>query len=74
MIVGIVKAVDMSAGRVTIAYEPVEARNWPAGIMPFQAENPALLKDTKVGDKVRFRLESQQISEITPYVATSSHP
>ncbi len=74
MIVGVVKAIDATAGRITIAYEPVEARNWPAGTMPFQAEKPEILKDTKVGEKVRFRLESQQIAEIIPYVATSSTP
>ena len=74
MIVGVVKSIDPTAGRITIAYEPVEARNWPAGTMPFQAESAAVLKDTKVGDKIRFKLESQQVSEIVPYVATSSNP
>ena len=67
MIVGIIKAIDPVAGRVTIAYEPVDARNWPAGTMPFAVENAAILKDATVGQKVRFRLESQQIAEMRPY-------
>ena len=74
MIVGVVKAIDTAAGRITIAYEPVEARNWPSGTMPFQTESAAVLKDTKVGDKIRFKLESQQVSEIIPYAPTSSNP
>ncbi|MGH6967457.1 MAG: copper-binding protein, partial [Phenylobacterium sp.] len=66
-IVGIVKAVDLDAGRVTIAYEPVEALDWPAGTQPFVVSKAALLKDLTVGEKIRFQLESQQIAAIRPF-------
>jgi|SRR5579862_4959109 len=66
-IIGVVKAVDLEAGRVTIAYEPVEALNWPAGTQPFVVSKSALLKDVTAGEKVRFTLESQQISAIRPF-------
>ena len=66
-IIGVVKAVDLEAGRVTIAYEPVEALNWPAGAQPFVVSKTALLKDVTAGEKVRFTLESQQISAIRPF-------
>jgi Cu/Ag efflux protein CusF len=66
-IVGVVKAVDLDAGRVTIAYEPVEALDWPAGTQPFVVSKSALLKDLTVGQKVRFQLESQQIATIRPF-------
>ena len=59
--VGVVRAVDAEADRVTIAYEEVEALNWPAGTMPFAVSKPDALKDVVVGEKVRFRLESQKI-------------
>jgi Cu/Ag efflux protein CusF len=67
VITGVIKSIDAENGRVTIAYEDVEALNWPAGTMPFVVSKAALLKDASVGEKVRFKLESQQISELTPY-------
>jgi Cu/Ag efflux protein CusF len=66
-IVGVVKVIDPDTGRVTIAYEPVEALNWPAGTQPFLVSKTALLKDLTVGEKVRFKLESQQIATIRPF-------
>jgi Cu/Ag efflux protein CusF len=66
-IVGVVKIIDLDTGRVTIAYEPVEALNWPAGTQPFGVSKTALLKDLTVGEKVRFKLESQQIATIQPF-------
>ena len=66
-IVGVVKLIDPDAGRITIAYEPVEALDWPAGTQPFVVSRTALLKDLTVGEKVRFKLESQQIASIQPF-------
>ena len=65
-IIGVIKAIDVDAGRVTIAYESNEVLNWPEGTQPFSVNKSALLKDLTVGEKVRFRLESQQISTIRP--------
>jgi Cu/Ag efflux protein CusF len=66
-IVGIIKTIEADSGRVTIAYEPVEGLGWPAGTQPFIVSKSALLKDLTVGEKVRFKLESQQISAIRPF-------
>jgi Cu/Ag efflux protein CusF len=66
-IVGVVKLIEPGTGRVTIAYEPVEALNWPAGTQPFPVSKTALLKDLTVGEKIRFRLDSQQIATIQPF-------
>ncbi len=66
-IVGVVKAIDPAGGRITIAYEPVEALNWPAGTTPFVVSRTALLSAAAVGQKVRFHLESQQIADLTPF-------
>jgi len=68
-IVGVVKAIDAESGRITIAYEPVEALDWPAGTQPFAVSKSTLLKDLTVGEKVRFQLESQQIAAIQPFRA-----
>ena len=66
-IVGVVQAIDPAASRVTIAYEPVEARQWPRGTMPFVVARPELLTGVSVGEKVRFKLDSQQIVALGPY-------
>jgi Cu/Ag efflux protein CusF len=66
-IIGVVKAIAPDTDRITIAYEAVEALNWPAGAMPFVVAKSALLKDVTVGEKVRFKLDSQQISALTPF-------
>jgi Cu/Ag efflux protein CusF len=66
-IVGVIKDIDPATNRVTITYEPVEALNWPAGTMPFIAANSTVLKGATVGEKVRFGLDSQQISSLEPF-------
>lgn len=66
-IVGVIKAIDLDTGRLTISYEAVDALDWPAGTQPFAVSKTALLKDMAVGEKVRFKLESQQISAIRPF-------
>lgn len=67
-IVGVVRDIDPAGGRITIAYEEVEALNWPAGSLPFQVAMSDLMKGVTVGEKVRFKISSQQIWEIQPYV------
>jgi Cu/Ag efflux protein CusF len=66
-IVGVVTALDAATSRVTIAYEPVEALNWPKGTMPFPLANDELFKNLTVGEKVRFKVENHQIYNIQPY-------
>lgn len=66
-IIGVVKAIDAATGRVTIAYERVEALGWPAGAQPFGVAKAALLKGLTVGEKVRFSLEGQRIATVRPF-------
>lgn len=66
-IVGEVRAIDPENSRVTITYEEVVALNWPVGTMPFVVSKSELLKGVTVGEKVRFKLESQQISALAPF-------
>lgn len=62
--IGVVDRIDRAAGRVTLTYGAIEALNWPAGTLPFLVGKSALLDGVAVGDRVRFRLESQQIVEL----------
>ena len=66
-IVGVIQSIDPATDRVTIAYQPVDALDWPAGTKPFEVAKSALLSGVTVGEKVRFRLESQQIYVLQPF-------
>ena len=66
-IIGVVKAIDAADGRVTIAYQAVDARNWPPGTMPFAVAKPELLAGVTTGEKVRFKLDSEQITELKAF-------
>jgi Cu/Ag efflux protein CusF len=66
-IVGVVRAIDPAAKRITIDYEAVEALDWPRGSMPFAVYRAALLDNVTVGEKVRFKLDAQQITELRPF-------
>jgi hypothetical protein len=66
-IVGVVTAIDLDAQRVTIAYEAVDELNWPRGTMPFAVYSAGLLRTVTVGERVRFKLDGQRITELTPF-------
>jgi Cu/Ag efflux protein CusF len=66
-IVGVVRAIDLDAKRITIAYDAVDALNWPRGTMPFSVYQASLLQGVTVGEKVRFKLDSQRISDLKPF-------
>lgn len=62
---GVVRAVDARAGKITLAHEAIPARKWPPMTMAFKVADPALLKDLAVGAKVRFKLDGQTIVGLT---------
>jgi Cu/Ag efflux protein CusF len=66
-IIGVVKAIDAATGRVTITYEPVEALNWPTGTQPFPVAKSAMLDGVTVDEKVRFTVDSGEISSLKPF-------
>ena len=71
-IVGVVQAIDADAKRLTIAYDAVDELSWPRGTMQFGVYKAELLKTVSVGERVRFKLDGQQIAEIAAYPAP--HP
>ena len=54
---GEVRKVDLEQGKLTIKHEVIENLGMPAMTMVFKAADKALLKDLKLGDKIRFRAE-----------------
>jgi Cu/Ag efflux protein CusF len=52
---GVIKKIDLPAGKVTIAHGEIANLKMPPMTMSFKARDPAMLKPWKEGDKVRFR-------------------
>jgi hypothetical protein len=65
-IVGVVKEIGPD-DRITIDYEAAPALDLPAGSRSFIVAKTSLLKDVTVGEQVRFRLDSQQVSVLAPF-------
>ncbi|MFC4172408.1 copper-binding protein [Microvirga sp. GCM10011540] len=51
---GTVEKVDTGAGKITIDHGAIPNLNMDAMTMVFRAQDPALLKDVKAGDKIQF--------------------
>jgi Cu(I)/Ag(I) efflux system periplasmic protein CusF len=55
MVNGQVTKIDESAGKITLKHGPIKKLDMNEGMtMVFRVQDPALLKQVKVGDKVRF--------------------
>jgi Cu/Ag efflux protein CusF len=55
LINGQVTKIDESAGKITLKHGPIKKLDMNEGMtMVFRAQDPAMLKQVKVGDKVRF--------------------
>ena len=57
LIDGQVTKIDETAGKLTIKHGPIKKFDMDGMTMVFQAQDPAMLKAVKVGDKVKFDLE-----------------
>lgn len=55
---GIISRIDAPNGKVGIKHEAIANLKMPAMTMVFRVADPALLKELKVGDAVRFHAEN----------------
>jgi Cu/Ag efflux protein CusF len=54
---GTVEKVDAGAGKVTIDHGPIPNLNMDAMTMVFRAQDPAVLKGVKAGDRIQFQAD-----------------
>jgi len=55
MVNGQVTKIDEAAGKITLKHGPIEKLDMNEGMtMVFRVQDPVMLKQVKVGDKVRF--------------------
>src|SRR6266478_8022458 len=58
MVNGQVTKIDESAGKITLKHGPIKKLDMDEGMtMVFKAQDPAMLKSVKVGDKVKFEAD-----------------
>jgi Cu/Ag efflux protein CusF len=56
---GEVRKIDEAAGKVTLKHGPIKNLGMDVGMtMTFRVNDPAMLKQVKVGDKVEFEAEN----------------
>ncbi len=55
---GVITRIDAPNGKIGIKHEAIDNLKMPAMTMVFRVAEPALLKDLKVGDAVRFHAEN----------------
>ena len=55
---GVITRIDAANGKVGIKHEAIDNLKMPPMTMVFRVAEPALLKDLKVGDAVRFHAEN----------------
>ncbi len=60
MVKGVVKKIDAGAGKITMTSGPIKSLDMDEDnmTMVFRVQDPAMLKQVKVGDKVQFAAES----------------
>ncbi|WP_409563202.1 copper-binding protein [Hyphomicrobium sp. MC8b] len=54
---GVVKKIDAAAGKMTIKHQAITNLDMGAMTMVFKANDPAMLKTVKPGDKIKFRAD-----------------
>jgi len=52
---GQVTKIDQSAGKITLRHGPIKKFDMDGMTMVFRVQDPAMLKQVKVGDKIRFQ-------------------
>jgi Cu(I)/Ag(I) efflux system protein CusF len=57
MVTGTVKKIDEAQGKITLDHGPIKNLNMDAMTMVFRAQDPAMLKAVKQGDKVKFEAD-----------------
>jgi Cu/Ag efflux protein CusF len=60
MVKGVVKKIDAGAGKITLTSGPIKSLDMDEDnmTMVFRVQDPTMLKQVKVGDKVQFAAES----------------
>ena len=61
---GVVKAIDAAKGTITIAHDPIAAKQWPAMTMTFKL-NKGVLENVKAGQRVKFCFEGADSYTVT---------
>ncbi|MDO9196146.1 copper-binding protein [Rhodoferax sp.] len=67
---GEVRKIDKENGKITLKHGPIKNLDMPGMTMVFQVKDKTLLDKIQVGDKVRFRAETEN----GRYLATDIQP
>ncbi|MBT9475911.1 copper-binding protein [Polaromonas sp.] len=57
---GEVKKIDIEAQKITLKHGEIKSMDMPGMTMVFRTQDPSLLDNLKVGDKVKFNAEKRE--------------
>jgi Cu/Ag efflux protein CusF len=57
---GEVKKIDIEAQKITLKHGDIKSMDMPGMTMVFRTQDPSLLDNLKVGDKVKFNAEKRE--------------
>jgi Cu(I)/Ag(I) efflux system periplasmic protein CusF len=57
MVDGQVTKIDQAAGKITLRHGPIKKYDMDGMTMVFRVKDPTMLKQVKVGDKIRFETD-----------------
>jgi Cu(I)/Ag(I) efflux system membrane fusion protein len=60
---GAIEAIDVANTTVTLAHGPIASLGWPAMVMDFKVQDPALLRALKPGQEVAFEMTEASAGE-----------
>lgn len=60
---GVIRAMDLAHGVVTLAHDPIPSLNWPAMTMDFRVIEPSLLQSFKPGQRIVFEMAEESAGE-----------
>lgn len=60
---GAIEAIDAANNTVTLAHGPIVSLEWPAMVMDFKVQDPALLRTLKPGQRIAFEITEASAGE-----------
>lgn len=61
---GVVRGIAAQSGKIKLKHDPIPALGWPAMVMDFKVQAPALLQGLKTGDRVTFSFVSGEAGNV----------
>lgn len=70
---GEVRKITAASGNIKLKHDPIPALGWPAMVMDFKLQDPALANGLKAGDAVTFSFVSGEAGHVVTAIQKRGH-